>query len=115
MLKVSVLVLNFNPFFPNAPFLYPLKTSENHQIFRYFQGIEKGCIENKWVKESRPIPSIKSVRIWSFSGPSLPALGLNTEIYYVNLRILTECEKLDDKTSMIVLIYKEPSGCVLDR
>ena len=64
MLKVSVLVLHFNPFFPNAPFLYPLKTE--NQIFRYFQGIEKGCIENKWVKESRPIPSIKSVRIGVF-------------------------------------------------
>ena len=30
-------IYNFNPFFSNAPFLYPLKTSENH-----FQGLEKG-------------------------------------------------------------------------
>ena len=29
----------------------------------------------------------KSVRIRSFSGPYFPALGLNTEIYVVNLRI----------------------------
>ena len=28
-----------NPFVPNAPFLYPLKTC--------FQGVEKGCIGNK--------------------------------------------------------------------
>ena len=28
----------FNPFVPNAPFLYPLKTSENLTIFLCFQG-----------------------------------------------------------------------------
>ena len=39
-----VLEFNFNPFVPNAPFLYPLKTSEN------LQGFEKGCIGNEWVK-----------------------------------------------------------------
>ena len=33
----------FNPFVPNAPFLYPLKTSEN----LCFQGVEKGCVGNK--------------------------------------------------------------------
>ena len=32
-----------NPFIPNVPFLYPLKTSENRK------GLEKGCIRNKWV------------------------------------------------------------------
>ena len=66
-----------DPFVPNAPFLYPLKTSENllisfdtpwkHQktsdfliflgaikkdqwVFWCFQEIEKGCILNEWVK-----------------------------------------------------------------
>ena len=33
-----------NPFFPNASFPYPLKT-EN------LMGVEKGCIDNKWVKK----------------------------------------------------------------
>ena len=33
----------FNPFVPNAPFLYLLKTSENRKE------VEKGCIGNKWV------------------------------------------------------------------
>ena len=28
----------FNPFVPNAPFLYPLKTSENRKVFWCFQG-----------------------------------------------------------------------------
>ena len=30
--KVSC-TLHFNPFVPNAPFLYPLKTSENRKLF----------------------------------------------------------------------------------
>ena len=39
-----------NPFVPNAPFLYPLKTSEKLKVFWCFQGVEKGCIGNEWVK-----------------------------------------------------------------
>ena len=38
-----------NPFVPNAPFLYPLKTSENRK------GVEKGCIGNKWVNVFRNV------------------------------------------------------------
>ena len=41
--------LHFNPFFPNASFLYPLKTSKNHKVFWCFQGVEKGCTGNKCV------------------------------------------------------------------
>ena len=40
----------FNPFVPNASFLYPLKISENLSVSRCFQWIEKGCIGNEWVK-----------------------------------------------------------------
>ena len=68
--------MNFcsNPFVPNAPFLYPLKASENRKVFcfqgvekgfignnglrisslnvpRCFQEVEKGSIENKWVRD----------------------------------------------------------------
>ena len=39
-----------NSFVPNAPFMYPLKTSENHKVFWCFQGVEKGCIGDKWFK-----------------------------------------------------------------
>ena len=38
-----------NPFAPNAPFLYPLKT-ENRKVFWCFQGVEKECIWNSWVQ-----------------------------------------------------------------
>ena len=41
--------LDLLSFVPNAPFLYPLKTSENRKAFWYFQEVEKGCIENEWV------------------------------------------------------------------
>ena len=41
--------LFFNTFIPNAPFPYPLKTSENRKIFLCFQGVEEGCIGNEWV------------------------------------------------------------------
>ena len=40
----------FNLFVPNAPFLYPLKTSENREIFLCFQGVQKGCIGSEWIK-----------------------------------------------------------------
>ena len=40
---------SLNLFVPNAPFLFPLKTSENLTVFWYFQGVEKGCIGNKWI------------------------------------------------------------------
>ena len=42
--------VDLNPFILNASFPYPLKKSENHKVFWCFQGVEKGCIGNKWVK-----------------------------------------------------------------
>ena len=38
---------NINPIFPNAPFIYPLKTSENLTVLWCFQGVEKECIGNE--------------------------------------------------------------------
>ena len=48
MLRV-VLPVIFNSIVPNALFLYPLETSENRKVLWCFQGVEKGCIRNKWV------------------------------------------------------------------
>ena len=39
----------FNPFVPNAPFIYPLKASENLTVFCCFQEVEKESIGNEWV------------------------------------------------------------------
>ena len=33
--------IEVNPFVPNAPFLYPLKTSENRKVFDVFRGQRK--------------------------------------------------------------------------
>ena len=41
----------FNPFVPNATFLFPLKTSENLKVFWYLKGVEIGYIGNEWVKQ----------------------------------------------------------------
>ena len=35
---------------PRYTLSLPLKTSENRNVFWCFQGVEKGCIGNKWVK-----------------------------------------------------------------
>ena len=37
-----------NPFVPNAPCLYPMKTTEHLTVFWCFQGVEKGCIKKEW-------------------------------------------------------------------
>ena len=55
--------LFFDSFVTNAPFLYPLKTSENHKVFWCFQGLEKGCIGNKWVKNHIRLITSTSARI----------------------------------------------------
>ena len=48
--RLSERLMYVNPIVSNAPFLCLLKTSENPTVFWCFQGAEKGCIENKWVK-----------------------------------------------------------------
>ena len=66
---------NFNPFVPNAPFLYRLKTSENLRVFWYFQGVEKGYTHSgfspffceggrNWIFE---LNEIRGGRDWNFS------------------------------------------------
>ena len=48
-LKETFFTRPYKAFVPNAPFLYPLKTSENLTVFWCFQGIEKGYVGNEWV------------------------------------------------------------------
>ena len=45
------IISHFNPFVPNALFLYPLKT-ENRKVFWCSQWVEKSCIGNEWVKQN---------------------------------------------------------------
>ena len=46
------LVLSINPFVPNAPFLYPPENIRKPCGFLCFQGVEKWCIGNEWVKQN---------------------------------------------------------------
>ena len=53
------------------------------------------CVKTKILYMEPYIKSlVKSVRIWSYSGPHFPALGLNKERYSVSLRIQSECGKI---------------------
>ena len=45
----NIAISHLNPFVPNAPLLYTLKASESLTVLWCFQGVEKGCIGNKWV------------------------------------------------------------------
>ena len=49
--KWASLFVLLNAFFPNAPFLYSLRTSENRRAFLCFQGVEKWCIWKKWINK----------------------------------------------------------------
>ena len=46
---LALMVVFPNPFVPNAPFLYPLKTSGNPTVSWCFQRVEKECVGNKWL------------------------------------------------------------------
>ena len=58
-LALLIIYQTLNPFVPNAPFLYSLKTLENLKDFWCFQEVEKRCIGNEWVK---------MLLIWYFPG-----------------------------------------------
>ena len=40
---------------------------------------------------------VKTIRVWSFSGPHFPIFGLNTERYPVSLGIQSECGKMQTR------------------
>ena len=48
--KSSFVCIGMNPLVPSVPFLWLQKTSENREVFWFFQVVEKGCIGNKWVQ-----------------------------------------------------------------
>ena len=57
--------------------------------------------------------SVKSVQIWSFSGPYFPAFGLNTDNYSVNYRVESKCKKIRTrKNSLFGLLLR--SGMYLN-
>ena len=65
----------FNLFVPNAPFLYPLKTSENRTVCWCFQGVKKGCIGDEWVNSS-----LFHFLQWSFD-PIIMRMAINWLVF----------------------------------
>ena len=56
---------------------------------------------------------VKTVRIRSISGLYFPRFGQNTEIYRVNFRIQSECEKIrTGKTPNTDTFYKALCSCI---
>ena len=72
-----------------------LEINENLK-FQHSYGLIEVIFTNKQNQISNYIvlQDVKSVRIGSFSGPYFPAFGLNTEMYFVNFCIQSECEKI---------------------
>ena len=63
----------------------------------------------------KPLYCMKSVRIQGFSGPYFPPFKLNTEIYSVNPRILSECRKIQTrKTAKTDNFYILPANTVYE-
>ena len=50
LVTISAKMIFFNPFVPNAAFLYPLKTSENLDVFR---GSRKGAMGTNELKSHK--------------------------------------------------------------
>ena len=86
-----------SPFFSNALFFYPLKTSEKRKVFRYFQGVEKGCIGNEWVKKHSDIRIVtrsicgRSIRRRSSSVQVHVITNFRRAIHFVDLHIFSHC------------------------
>ena len=75
---ISFSLKSINPFFPNAPFLYPLKTSENRKVFWCFQWVEKGCIGNKRVqRERQQVWEISRLKLFVFLSCGIPGLYIH--------------------------------------
>ena len=74
--KNSVIISSynqFNPFVPDGPFFYPVKKSENRNIFLYFQGVQKASIKNKlrWMSQ---VTSVRMGYPYEHQSPSSPIL-----------------------------------------
>ena len=59
------------------------------------------------------IDCVKSVRIWSYSGPHFSGFGLNTERYSASLRIQSECRKMRTRTTPNTDTFYAVSSCLI--
>ena len=88
----------FNLFVPNAPFLYPLKTSEKRTVCWCFQGVEKGCIGDEWVNSSLPL---SSAEVW----PHYYANGAKLACIYLFLFFFKETRHVSVTCTIRIMLY----------
>ena len=99
-----------SPFFSNALFFYPLKT-EKRKVFRCFQGVEKGCIGNEWVKKHSDIRIVtrsicgRSIRRRSSSVQVHVITNFRRAIHFVDLHIFSHC-----RIFFFFLIYQKSAN-----
>ena len=90
--KTQFLIQNLkNVFF--LSFLGPSSCNQNTGAFIFYSHETSLTFSSFTLKnvQNDIIHCAKSVRIRSYSGPYFPAFGVNTERYFVSLRIQSEC------------------------
>ena len=77
----------------------PIDASQEQQIItiKYIRQSQYIKISHQFFQEIHIKHCVKSVCIWSFSGPYFPAFGLNRERCSVSLRIDSKCGKLQTR------------------
>ena len=58
-------------------------------------------------KQDNSIHSVKCARVRNFSGRYFPAIGLNTKINEMNLRIQSECGKIRPEKLRIQKLFRQ--------
>ena len=61
--------------------------------------------------ETHPVQCVKSLLIWSYSGPHFPAFGLNTERWGVFLGIQSVCGKILTRITQNMGIFLYTGNC----
>ena len=97
----KVLII-YNPFVLNAPFPSPLKTSENRTVFWYFQRVEKGCIENKWVKIFYIIEAVIRFNYQRQLNGTMTWSKILKKVW----QILTFCVKIETNSLLLTIIFQ---------
>ena len=81
------------PFVPNTPFIYPLKSSGNREVFYCLQGVKEGYKGKKWVNRMILYDIATSIQ-------TIPAGNYMFKVNNRNTRTRCEiCSKLTIKTS----------------
>ena len=87
--RIWILQVEFNPIVLDAPFLYPLKTSENLTVFWCFQRVKKGYIGNEWI------------------------ILVAAERLQANMRMFNQTNKVHSYVHPCCISYRDHSGLVM--